>query len=99
MIGDSSRVDHPSKKELKRRWNLDCDIVYGPIPSRRFGYSLGVNLLPSGQKVCDFDCLYCQCGWTPRSLVEQGFTSVAYPSLAEIERKWCAAVQGASRAR
>lgn len=86
MIGDSSRVDHPSKKELKRRWNLDCDIVYGPIPSRRFGYSLGVNLLPSGQKVCDFDCLYCQCGWTPRSLVEQGFTSVAYPSLAEIER-------------
>jgi wyosine [tRNA(Phe)-imidazoG37] synthetase (radical SAM superfamily) len=86
MVGDSSRVDQPSKKELKRHWNLDCDIVYGPISSRRFGYSLGVNLLPSGQKVCNFDCLYCQCGWTPRFLAKQGFTGVAYPSLAEIER-------------
>jgi len=72
-------------ERLTRRWNLDCEIVYGPIPSRRFGYSLGVNLLPSGQKVCDFDCLYCQCGGSSRSLARQGFAGVPFPSLAEIE--------------
>jgi wyosine [tRNA(Phe)-imidazoG37] synthetase (radical SAM superfamily) len=69
----------------KKRWNLDCDIVYGPIHSRRFGYSLGINLLPSGQKVCDFDCLYCQCGWSSRRLAESGFAGVPFPNLREIE--------------
>ena len=44
---------------------FDTHIV-GPIRSRRLGLSLGVNLLPLGRKVCTFDCLYCECGWTPR---------------------------------
>ena len=35
-------------------------IVYGPIISRRLGRSLGINLLPLNEKVCSFDCLYCQ---------------------------------------
>jgi wyosine [tRNA(Phe)-imidazoG37] synthetase (radical SAM superfamily) len=43
---------------------VGLDIVYGPFPSRRLGASLGVNLLPSGVKVCAFNCNYCQCGWT-----------------------------------
>lgn len=30
------------------------------------GISLGVNLLPTDSKVCSFDCIYCECGWTPR---------------------------------
>jgi wyosine [tRNA(Phe)-imidazoG37] synthetase (radical SAM superfamily) len=30
------------------------------------GVSLGVNLLPTDSKVCSFDCIYCECGWTPR---------------------------------
>jgi len=33
---------------------------YGPVPSRRLGLSLGVDLLP--KKSCSFDCLYCQLG-------------------------------------
>jgi wyosine [tRNA(Phe)-imidazoG37] synthetase (radical SAM superfamily) len=70
----------------KRNWDLNCEIVYGPIPSRRFGLSLGINLLPSGLKVCDFDCLYCQCGWTFRPLVEKCFAGVPFPQLVEIER-------------
>ncbi|HSV88377.1 MAG TPA: radical SAM protein [Bacteroidales bacterium] len=40
-------------------------VVFGPIRSRRLGISLGVNLLPLGQKHCTFNCLYCECGWTP----------------------------------
>lgn len=40
------------------------DIVFGPIASRRFGVSLGINLLPLQNKVCNFNCIYCECGWT-----------------------------------
>ncbi len=39
-------------------------VVFGPIKSRRLGISLGVNLLPLNRKVCTFNCLYCECGWT-----------------------------------
>jgi wyosine [tRNA(Phe)-imidazoG37] synthetase (radical SAM superfamily) len=43
---------------------LKPDITYGPVSSRRLGRSLGINLLPSRTKVCTFDCVYCQYGWT-----------------------------------
>ncbi len=39
-------------------------IVFGPVRSRRLGASLGINLLPVNSKVCSFDCIYCECGWT-----------------------------------
>lgn len=39
------------------------DIVFGPIHSRRLGSSLGINLLPRFGKLCNFDCVYCECGW------------------------------------
>lgn len=38
-------------------------IIYGPVKSRRLGWSLGVNLLPAHKKLCNFDCVYCQLGW------------------------------------
>jgi wyosine [tRNA(Phe)-imidazoG37] synthetase (radical SAM superfamily) len=40
-------------------------IIFGPVISRRLGVSLGINLLPVDTKVCSFDCIYCECGWTP----------------------------------
>lgn len=39
------------------------DIIFGPINSRRLGLSLGVNLLQTDNKICNFDCIYCECGW------------------------------------
>ncbi len=39
------------------------DVVFGPIRSRRLGWSLGINLLPTKGKICNFDCIYCECGW------------------------------------
>jgi wyosine [tRNA(Phe)-imidazoG37] synthetase (radical SAM superfamily) len=39
-------------------------IIFGPVCSRRFGVSLGINLIPTTQKICTFDCIYCECGWT-----------------------------------
>ena len=41
-------------------------IIFGPVKSRRLGLSLGVNLMPTDSKVCSFDCIYCECGWTPK---------------------------------
>ncbi len=35
------------------------NIIFGPIHSRRFGKSLGIDLSPS-KKQCNFDCLYCE---------------------------------------
>jgi wyosine [tRNA(Phe)-imidazoG37] synthetase (radical SAM superfamily) len=43
--------------------------VYGPVPSRRLGYSLGVDIVPF--KVCSFDCVYCQLGHTTDLTVER----------------------------
>ena len=39
------------------------ETVFGPIYSRRLGTSLGINLLPEKGKICNFDCIYCECGW------------------------------------
>jgi wyosine [tRNA(Phe)-imidazoG37] synthetase (radical SAM superfamily) len=41
--------------------------VYGPVPSRRLGYSLGVDLIP--HKICSFDCIYCQLARTTEKTV------------------------------
>ncbi len=38
--------------------------VFGPVPSRRLGISLGVDLIP--RKICSFDCVYCECGATTK---------------------------------
>ena len=40
------------------------EIVFGPVYSRRLGSSLGINLLPCDRKYCNFDCIYCECGWS-----------------------------------
>jgi len=44
--------------------------VYGPVPSRRLGRSLGINNIPS--KVCTYSCAYCQAGRTTRLQAERG---------------------------
>lgn len=51
------------------------DIVFGPIQSRRLGTSLGINTLPLHSKICNFNCIYCECGWTDLKHVEENFIS------------------------
>lgn len=75
-IGDPTRI-----------WDMNCPVVYGPVPSRRLGLSLGINVLPRDKKHCNFDCLYCQCGWTDRTSVLRSSTSIDFPTLREIERE------------
>ncbi len=53
-------------------------IIFGPIPSRRFGISLGIDLSPN-LKQCNFDCLYCE--------LEKAKTvdkMITYPSVNEV---------------
>lgn len=40
------------------------NMIFGPVRSRRLGLSLGINLLPTDCKLCSFNCIYCECGWT-----------------------------------
>jgi wyosine [tRNA(Phe)-imidazoG37] synthetase (radical SAM superfamily) len=60
-------------------------IVFGPVPSRRLGYSLGINHIPP--KHCSYSCVYCQVGRTTTlETTPRGF----YPLdqiTGEIERK------------
>ena len=69
----------PFKKNYIEMLHFD-DIVFGPILSRRLGSSLGVNILPSKGKLCNFDCIYCECGWNKDGIAERRF-----PSLLDVE--------------
>ena len=46
------------------------EYLFGPVPSRRLGRSLGVDLIPF--KTCTMDCTYCQLGETPCAVSERG---------------------------
>lgn len=43
--------------------------IYGPVPSRRLGRSLGIDIVP--YKTCTLDCIYCQLGRTTRKVVRR----------------------------
>lgn len=43
--------------------------LFGPVPSRRLGISLGVDLVP--HKVCSLDCVYCECGATTKLTLDR----------------------------
>jgi wyosine [tRNA(Phe)-imidazoG37] synthetase (radical SAM superfamily) len=64
--------------------------VYGPVPSRRLGRSLGIDLVP--YKVCTYDCIYCQLGRTTHLAVERRIHVPAEIVLAE-----CAAILAAGK--
>ena len=55
------------------------ETVFGPIHSRRLGRSLGINLLPTRGKICNFDCIYCECGWN-----RDGRDDSVIPSAAKV---------------
>ena len=52
------------------------NIIFGPVRSRRLGLSLGVNLLPVDSKLCNFDCIYCECGWNDDNRGRARFNSL-----------------------
>ena len=72
-----------SEKTNMPKSNLDRPPlnIYGPVPSRRLGFSLGVDIIPF--KTCTLDCIYCQLGPSSRKTVRRG----AFLSQEEIIRQ------------
>ena len=56
--------------------------VFGPVYSRRLGTSLGINLLPNNCKYCNFNCIYCECGWTEN----RNGQNITLPAREEIKK-------------
>jgi len=59
--------------------------IFGPVPSRRLGRSLGVDLVPF--KTCSYDCIYCQLGRTTCKTTERKEWAPLEPVLVELKDK------------
>lgn len=49
--------------------SIEHSHVFGPVPSRRLGHSLGIDLVPF--KTCSYDCIYCQLGKTTNKTIDR----------------------------
>ncbi|MHC4158106.1 MAG: radical SAM protein [Planctomycetota bacterium] len=65
--------------------------LYGPVPSRRLGRSLGVDIVPF--KVCTLDCVYCQLGKTTETTIERKDYFPVDAVLAELKEKLAQGVE------
>lgn len=65
--------------------NLGYRHLYGPVPSRRLGSSLGVDIIPP--KICSYDCVYCQLGRTTLKTIKREEYIPVDDVLEEVERK------------
>jgi wyosine [tRNA(Phe)-imidazoG37] synthetase (radical SAM superfamily) len=60
-------------------------IAFGPVPSRRLGYSLGINHIPA--KTCTYSCVYCQVGRTTHMTLERQEFYPVDQIIAEVGQK------------
>lgn len=73
---------------LNPHLQLTSGLIYGPIESPRFGRSIGINLLGTKAKLCNFDCVYCDLGATEtrlNKLKESGLLPTVDEALKAIE--------------
>jgi wyosine [tRNA(Phe)-imidazoG37] synthetase (radical SAM superfamily) len=64
MLPTHQNTASNSENSGKGKRPKDYRYIFGPVPSRRLGLSLGVDLVP--HKTCSLDCVYCECGRTNR---------------------------------
>ncbi len=65
--------------------------LFGPVPSRRLGLSLGVDIVPF--KLCPFDCIYCQLGPTTEKTIERKEYVPIEPVLDELKKRLAQGLQ------
>lgn len=65
--------------------------LFGPVPSRRLGLSLGVDIVPF--KLCSLDCVYCQLGKTTEKTVERKAYVPVEAVLDELKAKLSAGLE------
>lgn len=71
--------------EIKKVSSRDFKYLYGPVPSRRLGRSLGIDLVPF--KTCTYDCIYCQLGRTTNKTMERRLYVPIEDILSELKIK------------
>jgi len=59
------------------------NIIYGPVSSWRLGKSLGIDLICSKEKICSFDCIYCQLGRQNKKTIDRN----NFISLEELDKE------------
>jgi len=67
------------------RCSKQVNLVFGPVPSRRLGRSLGVNNIPP--KICSYSCVYCQLGRTYRKSIKRRTFYSPESLFEEVKRK------------
>ena len=63
------------------------EIIFGPVKSRRLGVSLGINLLPVTKKMCNYNCIYCECGLTSTNYIFVEDMPLRKEVRSELEKK------------
>jgi len=76
---------------LDERHGMEAHL-FGPVPSRRLGRSLGIDLVPF--KTCSYDCVYCQLGPTTERTCERREWVPVQAVLEEIEARFSGEVSG-----
>ena len=71
---------------MKQGIPLKSGIIYGPVRSRRLGRSLGLNVSPVSYKLCSFNCVYCQYGWTDVITLDTVPYAGDFPSVDDFAR-------------
>ena len=61
--------------------------LYGPVNSRRYGKSLGINLMPCRYKLCSFNCVYCHFGWTDKRRLDVSECAADLPGFDDVVRE------------
>ncbi len=59
--------------------------IYGPVPSRRLGFSLGIDIIPL--KTCSLNCIYCQLSPTPKKTIHRKEYFSPSEILSQIKKK------------
>jgi len=74
--------DAPELEKMHKNFKY----IYGPVSSWRLGSSLGIDLLSQEDKICNFDCVYCQLGTTKKHTVERKIYVPIKEVIEELER-------------
>ena len=70
---------------------MEKSLIYGPVASRRLGFSLGIDAVP--YKICSFDCIYCQIGRTFETTLERRDFGLSGRILETLDRRLKAGVK------
>ena len=78
----AGKIKFVGKQPMHNRARSRVRYVFGPVPSRRLGVSLGLDLAPP--KTCTLDCLYCEVGRTTHKTLDRFNLNMAEGLLDEL---------------